>query len=95
MTGFFAGMIKSYQVYILQNPAGRFYIGLSEDIYVRVQQHNDGASKWTRSRGPWNLIWKSTHMPLSEARKLENLLKRQKGGEGFYRMTGLKKSSAS
>ena len=28
-------------------------------------------------------------MSLSEARKLENLLKRQKGGEGFYKITGL------
>jgi hypothetical protein len=28
-------------------------------------------------------------MPLGDARKLENLLKRQKGGAGFYRITGL------
>ncbi len=34
-------------------------------------------------------------MSISDARKLENLLKRQKGGDGFYRMTGLKCSSGS
>jgi len=28
-------------------------------------------------------------MSLSDARKLENLLKRQKGGDGFYKITGL------
>jgi putative endonuclease len=90
--GLFVDMDKSYQVYILQNPAGRFYIGLSEDVAIRVQQHNDGISKWTRSRGPWNLVWTSATMTLSEARKLENFLKKQKGGEGFYRLTGLEKT---
>jgi predicted GIY-YIG superfamily endonuclease len=85
-------MNNSYQVYVLGNPAGRFYIGLSEDIGVRVQQHNDGDSKWTRSRGPWSLIWASVPMSLTEARRLENFLKRQKGGEGFYQLTGLTKS---
>ena len=88
-------MNKSYQVYVLQNPTRQFYIGLSEDVGIRVQQHNDGVSKWTRSRGPWNLVWTSAIMSLSEARKLENFLKRQKGGEGFFRMTELVKSSGS
>jgi len=88
-------MDKSYQVYVLQNSARQFYIGLSEDVGIRVQQHNEGVSKWTRSRGPWNLVWTSVPMSLSEARKLENLLKRQKGGEGFYRLTGLEKSHSS
>jgi predicted GIY-YIG superfamily endonuclease len=93
--GFFAGMDKSYQVYILQNPAGRFYIGLSEDVGIRAQQHNDGVSKWTRSRGPWNIVWTGALMSLTEARKLEKCLKRQKGGDGFYRLTGLSKASGS
>ena len=82
-------MKPAYQVYVIQNPAGRFYIGLTEDVELRLQQHNEGISKWTRTRGPWNLVWTSSHMSLGEARKLENLLKKQKGGSGFYRMTGI------
>ena len=82
-------MEKKYQVYVLQNRERRFYIGLSEDVQARLEQHNQGTSKWTRSRGPWNVVWTSSQMTLSEARKLENLLKRQKGGSGFYRLTGL------
>jgi len=78
-----------YRVYLLQNPEGRHYIGISDDLSRRLSQHNDGVSQWTRHRGPWTLIWHSDFMSLSEARKLENLLKRQKGGEGLYRMTGL------
>ncbi len=95
MTGFFVRMNESYQVYVLQNTAGRFYIGLSEDVGIRVQQHNDGVSKWTRSRGPWNLVWTSKPMSLTDARKLENLFKKQKGGDGIYRLTGLKRSQRS
>jgi predicted GIY-YIG superfamily endonuclease len=81
-------MEKSYQVYVLCNPAGRFYIGLSENVEIRVQHHNDGVSQWTRSRGPWTLAWTSAQMTLGGARKLESLLKKQKGGIGFYQMTG-------
>jgi predicted GIY-YIG superfamily endonuclease len=78
-----------YRVYIVRNPQLRHYIGLSDDVTRRVEQHNHGVSQWTRSRGPWELIWTSDSLSLSNARKLENLLKRQKGGAGFYRLTGL------
>ena len=86
---------KLYQVYVIQNPTGTFYIGLSEDVQIRLQQHNSGVSQWTRHRGPWKLVWTSQRLPISEARKLENFLKRQKRGDGFYRTTGLLRSSGS
>ena len=84
-----------YRVYVIQNTEGRYYIGLSENISVRIAQHTDGVSKWTRHRGPWALVWTSEAMSLSEARKLENRLKRQKGGAGFHAITGLPCSSGS
>jgi hypothetical protein len=34
-------------------------------------------------------VWKSVEIPLAEARKLESLIKKQKGGIGFYNLTGL------
>jgi len=88
-------MNKLYQVYVLRNEKGQFYIGLSENVSTRVQQHNNGISKWTRNRGPWVLIWVSSQMSLSGARKLEVLLKKQKGGAGFYSLTGLTRSSGA
>ena len=78
-----------YSVYVLRNPAGSHYVGLTSDVETRAAQHNTGKSKWTAKRGPWNLIWVKSNLSLSEARQLENLLKRQKGGIGFYRLTGL------
>jgi hypothetical protein len=41
------------------------------------------------------LVWTSQKLTLSDARKLENRLKAQKGGAGFKAMTGLERSSGS
>jgi len=83
-----------YRVYVIQNREGKFYIGLSDDVARRVEQHNAGSSKWTKGKGPWKLVWCSEAMNLSEARKLELLLKRQKGGAGFSRLTGLSREGS-
>ncbi len=84
-----------YQVYVIKNEQDRFYIGLSEDIEKRLTDHNTGISTWTRHRGPWHLVWTSAQMNLKEARQLENFLKAQKGGDGFYRHIGIPRSSRS
>jgi putative endonuclease len=86
---------SAYQVYVIQNLQGRFYIGISENVFGRVAQHNAGVSKWTKGKGPWTLVWTSEARPLSDARKLENLLKRQKGGAGLYRLTGIARPPSS
>jgi putative endonuclease len=78
-----------YRVYVIQNREGKFYIGLFDNVGRRINQHILGDSRWTRGKGPWILRWQSEEMNLSDARKLELLLKGQKGGDGFYRMIGL------
>ncbi len=32
----------NYQVYVIQNDDGKFYIGMSEDVETRLRQHNRG-----------------------------------------------------
>ena len=81
----FFGM-KRYRVYLIKNGNGRRYIGLSEDVHKRLRDHNAGRSKWTAKYGPWELDWTSDEMSLGEARKLENRLKRQKGGVGLEQL---------
>jgi predicted GIY-YIG superfamily endonuclease len=78
-----------YRVYVVQNAGGKFYIGVSEDVRRRIGQHNDRGSRWIKGRGPWACVWKSKKSPLGDARKLGNLLKQQKGGSGFFRLTSL------
>ena len=58
---------KHYQVYVLQNPAKRFYMGLSQEVALRLPQHNNGVSRWTQSRGPWALVWTSNLLTLTDA----------------------------
>jgi putative endonuclease len=80
--------VATYRVYVLHNQEGQRYIGLSENPPLRLQQHNADLSKWTRNKGPWRIAWQSTALSLSEARKLENKLKRQKGGRGLDHLLG-------
>ncbi len=87
-------MPATYRVYILQNCEGGFYVGLSDDVAHRVEQHNTGHSRWTKGRGPWTVVWQSEELSLTDARKLENRLKRQGRGKGFYTITGLHRSGS-
>ena len=73
----------TYQVYLLENESGKHYIGLSEDIALRLIQHNAGESKWTAKFRPWKIIWSSFPMTRTEALILEKKMKRQKGGKGL------------
>jgi len=82
-------------VYIVQNPVGQFYVGMTTDLDQRVLAHNVGISKWTKRRGPWNLVWGQECATIGEARKLENKIKRQGRGDGFFNLTGLKRPSGS
>ena len=84
---------KPYFVYVLWSSKGRrHYIGVTEDLDHRLTQHNAGLSKWTkRYAGTWLQIWSERCDDLKTARMLENELKRQKGGEGFFTRTGLQR----
>jgi putative endonuclease len=44
-----------YSVYVLQNAADKFYIGISDNVVRRLADHNSGKSSWSRIRGPWSL----------------------------------------
>ena len=76
-------MRMSYRVYVIRNEAGRRYIGLSADVGQRLVQHNNGESKWTAKHRPWFAEWQSVPLSLGEARRLENRMKKQKGGGGL------------
>lgn len=68
---------KEWIVYILSCSDGSFYTGITTDIRRRVKEHNAGsASKYTRSRHPVELFWRSgTIKTRSEALRLEYKIK--------------------
>ena len=83
--------MKDYWIHVLRNSTGRHYIGASDDVFRRLVRHNSGASRWARSKRSVGPIWPGESMPSGVAHKPGMLLKRQKGGGGFYRITELER----
>ncbi len=70
-----------FWAYILQNPAGRFYIGHTDNLENRVKNHNRTdkmAGKFTRKNGPWSLVWSELHATRAAAMEREREIKNWK-----------------
>ncbi len=68
-----------YIVYILQSHKdGSYYTGHTEDIFIRLEDHNRGRSKYTRNKIPWELVYKESFETRSAAMKREYEIKRKK-----------------
>jgi len=65
-----------YFVYVLfSNKLNKRYIGSTQDVDRRLNEHNLGKSKFTSGGIPWELIYKESFSTNVEARKREMLLK--------------------
>jgi putative endonuclease len=75
---------KEFFVYILENPRGRFYIGSTDSLDRRLQQHN-GANHhiptFTHKNGPWQLVWSENHPTRSAAMLRERQIKNMKSAK--------------
>jgi putative endonuclease len=66
-------------VYILQSEnSGRFYVGSTDDLDRRVDEHLRGKNLATRGRGPWKLVHSEQTTTLADARRRECEIKRWK-----------------
>ena len=68
-------------VYVLRNPESRIYIGQTENLGGRLVHHRNGDSRWTRSRGPWQLVHVEEFPTRSEAMIRERILKNGKANQ--------------
>jgi len=64
-----------YYVYVLQNSSHQLYIGHTSDLQARLLHHQNGDSTWTRSRGPWELVYQEEFSTRADAMKRERQLK--------------------
>jgi len=72
-----AGSTRPWFVYILRCIDGTLYTGITTDLDRRVAAHNDGTgAKYTRGRGPVEIVWSKKTVDGTTARKLEVSLKR-------------------
>ena len=61
---------------IYSKKACRKYIGQTEDLVLRLEQHNsDYFQSYTKGKGPWELIHSENYLTRSEALAREKYLK--------------------
>ena len=70
-----------FWVYILKNPAGKFYVGQTGNLTNRLNDHNRTdrfEGHFTRKNGPWKVVWKEAHNSRTSAVRRERQIKRMK-----------------
>jgi len=74
-----------YFVYVIRNPKGKCYIGQSSDIEKRLARHNSiitsKSTSFTKSKGPWTVIYKEVYTTREDAKRREKELKSFRGRE--------------
>lgn len=65
----------NYWVYVLESEEGRWYIGQTNNLELRITKHNNQKVKSTKNRGFWNIVYKEKLKTRSEALKREEYLK--------------------
>ena len=72
-------MEKPWYVYILRCGDGTLYTGSTDDVSARLQAHRDGkGAKYTRGRGPLELVYQEESENHSAAAKREWQIKQLK-----------------
>ena len=68
------------KVYVILSEAhNRIYVGMSENVELRLNQHNNGRTRSTKYYKPWKLLFVEEFVSRLDARKREKYLK---GGSG-------------
>ena len=76
-----------YYVYILKFlKDNTFYIGCTEHINRRVNEHNKGLSKYTKNKKPWIIVYSEKFDTLANARKREYYLKSLKSRKAIEKL---------
>jgi len=66
-------------VYILQSEVdGSYYVGSTQDLTERLERHNQGRSKYTKSKRPWKLVYREELPDRSNAVRRERQIKNHK-----------------
>ena len=72
-----AFFVMPYYVYILQSTVDlSYYKGFTEDIAKRLEQHNNGESRYTSRKMPWKLVYLEELPSKREALIREKQIKR-------------------
>ncbi len=77
----------NYYAYIIQSLKDKFYyIGSTEDINLRLDKHNKGKVKSTKSKRPYKLVYFEEFLSREDAYRRERQIKSYKGGEALKKL---------
>ena len=69
-----------FYVYVLRSESDSgFYIGFSTNLRARLRQHQEGESRATSHRGPWELVYYEAYLNQEDALGRERYLKSGSG----------------
>ena len=78
--------MKTY-VYILKSlKDNRYYIGSTNNLKRRLDEHNRGQTKSTKNRAPFKIMYQEECDSISIAKRKEKIIKSYKGGNAFKRL---------
>ena len=79
-----------FYCYILKSEINNsYYVGSTSNLKVRLDYHNKGRSKYTRTKRPWKLLYYEEFSTLSLARQREKQVKSWKSREAVERLIRL------
>ncbi len=71
---------EDFSVYLLHSEkSGIYYVGIAQDVEVRIKEHNRGKSKFTKGHIPWKLMYQEFIGNIKSARKKEKYYKSASG----------------
>lgn len=79
----------NYFVYILKNKNDQIYIGQTNNLEDRLKRHNSGTQKYTKNKGPFELVYCERYLTRSEAMGREKTLKSGQGREWIRKNIGV------
>ena len=79
--------MENYIVYIIYSEkTGKYYVGVTSNLAQRLRQHNSGANRSTKNKGPWAVIYTEQFLNTTDAWKREKQIKSYKGGKAFKKL---------
>jgi len=64
--------------YILQSEkSGRYYVGHTSDLKMRIKADNSGKVKATKNKGPWNCVYREQFETKLQANRRELEIKKK------------------
>ena len=76
-----------HYIYIIQSKiANKYYIGCTNNLQLRLRDHNFGYCKSTKKYKPWILITFRSFTNQQDAYNMEKMVKSYKGGNAFKKI---------